>query len=323
MIEGASPVFQAFLGTLVTWGLTAAGSALVFVLDVDNKVLSQKILDSMLGFAAGVMLAASYWSLLAPAIEIAEESPLYGPEGRWAFVPAAVGFALGAGSMLLTEHILPLIGLDAKPESWDKKEDAVTPKKPLTDTQLRRRKKDDDATEDDKNPGGEGHDDAITSFVSAKDMSFRRVVLLVIAITMHNFPEGMAVGVGFGSIGHTSSATFGNAVNLAIGIGLQNFPEGLAVSMPLRREGMPPFKAFMWGQLSGLVEPVGGLLGAFAVTYVQPILPYALSFAAGAMIFVVVDDLIPEAHQSGNAKLATIGTIVGFIVMMTMDVALG
>ncbi|EQC37125.1 hypothetical protein SDRG_05352 [Saprolegnia diclina VS20] len=333
MIEGVSPVFQAFLGTLVTWGLTAAGSALVFVLDVENKELSQKILDSMLGFAAGVMLAASYWSLLAPAIEIAEESPLYGPEGRWAFVPAAVGFALGAGSMLLTEHVLPLLGLDTKPESWDKKDDdlkvsAVTPDKTRSTSSdgLRRRKTKKNDAPDDEAPSKQDdavHDDAIQSFVSAKDMSFRRVVLLVIAITMHNFPEGMAVGVGFGSIGHTSSATFGNAVNLAIGIGLQNFPEGLAVSMPLRREGMPPFKAFMWGQLSGLVEPIGGLLGAFAVVYVQPILPYALSFAAGAMVFVVVDDLIPEAHQSGNAKLATIGTIVGFIVMMTMDVALG
>ncbi|OQS02731.1 Zinc (Zn2)-Iron (Fe2) Permease (ZIP) Family [Thraustotheca clavata] len=320
MIEGANPVFQAFLGTLVTWGLTAVGSAMVFVLDVHNKELSQKILDTMLGFAAGVMLAASYWSLLAPAIEIAEESPMYGPNGRWAFVPAAIGFALGAGAMLFTEHILPLLGLDAKPQSWEQNDEkSITPVKE-SDAQLRRRKKDDDATPSNDSKGE--HEDTITSFVSAKDMSFRRVVLLVIAITMHNFPEGMAVGVGFGSVGHTSSATFGSAVNLALGIGLQNFPEGLAVSMPLRREGMSPFKAFMWGQLSGLVEPVGGLLGAVAVVYVQPILPYALSFAAGAMIFVVVDDLIPEAHQSGNAKLATIGTIFGFIVMMTMDVAL-
>ncbi|RQM21140.1 hypothetical protein B5M09_010082 [Aphanomyces astaci] len=289
------------------------GSAMVFVLDVENRALSQQILDTMLGFAAGVMLAASYWSLLAPAIEIAEQSPLYGPEGRWAFVPAAIGFGLGAFSMLFTEQLLPFLGLGSKPENWEKKDDDYNG----NDVH----KKAGEAN--DVESSAAIHDDAITSFVSAKDMSYRRVILLVIAITMHNFPEGMAVGVGFGSIGHAPGATFSNAVNLAIGIGLQNFPEGLAVSMPLRREGMSPFKAFMWGQLSGAVEPIGGLIGAAAVLYVQPILPYALSFAAGAMIFVVVDDLIPEAHQSGNSKLATIGTILGFIVMMAMDVALG
>ncbi|RHZ24077.1 hypothetical protein DYB37_012366 [Aphanomyces astaci] len=283
------------------------GSAMVFVLDVENRALSQQILDTMLGFAAGGMLAASYWSLLAPAIEIAEQSPLYGPEGRWAFVPAAIGFGLGAFSMLFTEQLLPFLGLGSKPENWEKKDDDYNG----NDVH----KKAGEAN--DVESSAASHDDAITSFVSAKDMSYRRVILLVIAITMHNFPEGMAVGVGFGSIGHAPGATFSNAVNLAIGIGLQNFPEGLAVSMPLRREGMSPFKAFMWGQLSGV------LIGAAAVLYVQPILPYALSFAAGAMIFVVVDDLIPEAHQSGNSKLATIGTILGFIVMMAMDVALG
>jgi zinc transporter 11 len=149
------------------------------------------------------------------------------------------------------------------------------------------------------------------------------VLLLVVAITIHNFPEGMAVGVGFGSIGQSPSATFAGAVNLAIGIGLQNFPEGLAVSMPLLREGVSPFQAFMWGQLSGIVEPIGGLLGAWLVTYVQPLLPYALSFAAGAMVFVVVDELVPAAHESGNRQLATFGTILGFVVMMSMDVALG
>ncbi|CAK4102400.1 unnamed protein product [Aphanomyces euteiches] len=270
----------------------------------------------MLGFAAGVMLAASYWSLLAPAIEIAEQSPLYGPDGRYAFLPAAVGFSLGAFSMLFTEKALPLLGLGSKPENWEKKDDDYNENNSKKQG-LRRRKPSDHDVE------SPGHDDAVMSFVSAKDTSYRRVILLVIAITVHNFPEGMAVGVGFGSIGHSPGATFSNAVNLAIGIGLQNFPEGLAVSMPLRREGMSPFKAFMWGQLSGVVEPIGGILGAAAVMFVQPILPYALSFAAGAMIFVVVDDLIPEAHQSGNSKLATIGTIVGFIVMMTMDVALG
>ncbi|ETV95875.1 hypothetical protein, variant [Aphanomyces invadans] len=264
MIEGIHPVFQAILGTFVTWGLTALGSALVFVLDVENRALSQKILDTMLGFAAGVMLAASYWSLLAPAIEIAEESPLYGPEGRWAFFPAAIGFGLGAFCMLFTERLLPFLGLGSKPENWEKKDDDFSyhnvNKKGGSDggSNVRRRKPSDHGVLPD-DVESTGHDDAIMSFVSAKDMSYRRVILLVIAITVHNFPEGMAVGVGFGSIGHAPGATFSNAVNLAIGIGLQNFPEGLAVSMPLRREGMPPFKAFMWGQFSGVVEPIGGL----------------------------------------------------------------
>ncbi|KAH7463119.1 hypothetical protein PRIC1_001826 [Phytophthora ramorum] len=299
MIEGYHPVVQALMGTFVTWGFTALGSAMVFVLDVEDKQTSQKILDGMLGFAGGVMLAASYWSLLAPSIEIAAESELYGPDGRWSFVPAAVGFTLGALTLFGTEQVLPLLEkfLGVSPHSMGG-----------TDGNLKQKKKNDDF--EDK-PS------------AARTSSFRRVLLLVIAITLHNLPEGMAVGVGFGSVGHSSSASFANAVNLAIGIGLQNFPEGLAVSMPLRREGTSAFRAFMWGQASGLVEPIGGLIGAGAVLYVQPILPYALSFAAGAMIFVVVDDLIPETTQSGNQKLATFGTIVGFVVMMVMDVALG
>ncbi|ETV64592.1 hypothetical protein, variant [Aphanomyces astaci] len=275
MIEGIHPVFQAILGTFVTWGLTAVGSAMVFVLDVENRALSQQILDTMLGFAAGVMLAASYWSLLAPAIEIAEQSPLYGPEGRWAFVPAAIGFGLGAFSMLFTEQLLPFLGLGSKPENWEKKDDdyngndvhkkAGEASTRSTSTVRRRKPSDHSIQPHDVESSAAIHDDAITSFVSAKDMSYRRVILLVIAITMHNFPEGMAVGVGFGSIGHAPGATFSNAVNLAIGIGLQNFPEGLAVSMPLRREGMSPFKAFMWGQLSGAVEPIGGVRTIYVI----------------------------------------------------------
>ncbi|TMW66002.1 hypothetical protein Poli38472_003767 [Pythium oligandrum] len=312
MIPDQHPVVQALLGTLVTWGLTALGSAMVFVLDVDNKQTSQKILDGMLGFAGGVMLAASYWSLLAPAIEIAEESELYGPDGRWAFVPAAVGFGLGALTLFGTEHALPYIEkFLGRPQDFSKKDDDYDATRAYNVSPVTSR--------------GSTSDPMAHYGVSSasKTNSFRRVLLLVIAITLHNLPEGMAVGVGFGSVGQSTSASFANAVNLAIGIGLQNFPEGLAVSMPLRREGMSPFRAFMWGQLSGIVEPFGGLIGAGAVMYVQPILPYALSFAAGAMIFVVVDDLIPEATQSGNQKLATLGVIIGFIVMMSMDVALG
>jgi zinc transporter 11 len=238
MIEGQHPVVQALLGTLVTWGFTALGSAMVFVLDVEDKRTSQKILDGMLGFAGGVMLAASYWSLLAPAIEIAAESELYGPEGRWAFVPAAVGFTMGALTLFGTERVLPML----------EKVLGITPQS-LQDA---KKKKDDDYKE------GEEHE-AYDKPSAASTSSFRRVLLLVIAITLHNLPEGMAVGVGFGSVGQSSTASFANAVNLAIGIGLQNFPEGLAVSMPLRREGTSAFRAFMWGQASGLVEPVGGV----------------------------------------------------------------
>ncbi|CAH0480562.1 unnamed protein product [Peronospora belbahrii] len=299
MIEGLHPILQALLGTFVTWGFTALGSALVILLDVENKQTSQKILDGMLGFAGGVMLAASYWSLLAPALEIAHDSELYGPNGRWSFLPAAVGFTLGALTLFGTEKLLPYI----------EKHVVIS-----SEQELKKKKKDDDYCK---------NDESYEKPTLGSTSSYRRVLLLVIAITLHNLPEGMAVGVGFGSVGHSSNASFNNAVTLAIGIGLQNFPEGLAVSMPLRREGASAFKAFMWGQASGLVEPIGGLIGASAVLYVQPILPYALSFAAGAMIFVVVDDLVPETTQSGNQKLATFGTIVGFVVMMVMDVALG
>ncbi|GMF26455.1 unnamed protein product [Phytophthora lilii] len=239
MIEGQHPVVQALLGTLVTWGFTALGAAMVFVLDVRDARASRRILDAMLGFAGGVMLAASYWSLLAPALEIAREAPRYGPDGRWAFVPAAVGSTLGAPTLFGTEKLLPLL-------------ERVAGAGGDGDAELQRSKKDDDYKREQQH---ESYDKPTVASTS----SFRRVLLLVIAITLHNLPEGMAVGVGFGSVGHSSKASFANAVNLAIGIGLQNFPEGLAVSMPLRREGTSAFKAFMWGQASGLVEPIGGV----------------------------------------------------------------
>uniref|UniRef100_A0AAV1TN14 Zinc transporter ZIP11 n=1 Tax=Peronospora matthiolae TaxID=2874970 RepID=A0AAV1TN14_9STRA len=323
MIENQHAVVQALLGTFVTWAFTALGSAMVFVLDVQDKRTSQKILDGMLGFATGVMLAASYWSLLAPAIDIAtQDDERYGPDGRYAFVPAAVGFTLGALTLFGTEKVLPVLEKYVSVDELATARTAATiPRKALE-----KRKKDDDYSYNDDDGGDfDCNVEADTTNCSrnSSSSSFRRVIMLVVAITLHNLPEGMAVGVGFGSIGHSARATFANARNLAIGIGLQNFPEGLAVSMPLRREGASAFRAFMWGQASGLVEPIGGLIGAGAVLYVQPILPYALSFAAGAMIFVVVDDLVPETTQSGNQKLATLGTIVGFVVMMVMDVALG
>ncbi len=261
------PVVQALLATCFTWGVTALGAAWVFLF----KRVSQKVLGAMLGFAGGVMVAASYWSLLAPAIEMSKGRSL----PAW-FAPA-VGFLAGAvflrGIDLILPHLHPGFSMEEAegiPTSW------------------------------------------------------RRSILLVLAITLHNIPEGLAVGVAFGAVAAGfSGATLGAAVALAIGIGLQNFPEGLAVSLPLRREGMSRLKSFWYGQLSAVVEPIAGVLGAAAVMAAKPVLPYALSFAAGAMIFVVVEEVVPESHHGGNAHLATLGFMVGFIVMMVLDVALG
>lgn len=274
MIEWASqfgPVQQALFATLFTWGVTALGAGLVFFFKNINKT----VLNGMLGFAAGVMIAASFWSLLAPGIELAEEL------GQVAFVTAAVGFLLGGGFLYVVDKILPHLhlGLD-------------------------------------------------TSEAEGIKTTWQRSVLLVLAITLHNIPEGLAVGVAFGAVaaGTGSSATLAGAIALAIGIGLQNFPEGAAVSIPLRREGFSRTKAFLYGQASGIVEPLAGVLGAYAVIKIQPILPYALAFAAGAMIYVVVEELIPEAQrEEGGSKtdVATIGAMLGFAVMMVFDVALG
>ncbi|UCG52603.1 MAG: ZIP family metal transporter [Candidatus Latescibacterota bacterium] len=262
-----NPVLQALFGTLFTWGLTAAGAGLVFLVQREN----QKLLDIMLGFAAGVMIAASFWSLLAPAIEMGARGPL--PE----WFPAATGFLLGALFLRLADRLLPHLHLVAPIE---KAEGIPT--------------------------------------------RWKRTTLLVLAITLHNIPEGLAVGVAFGAAAHGfESATVAGAIALALGIGIQNFPEGLAVSMPLAREGVSKFKAFWFGQLSGMVEPVAGVIGAAAVLTWRPILPYALAFAAGAMIYVVIEEVVPEAQESGHADAATMGAIVGFIVMMTLDVALG
>ncbi len=262
------PATQALLATLFTWGVTALGAALVFFF----KKINQQILDGMLGFAAGVMIAASFWSLLAPAIEMSEST-----SSLPAWMPALVGFLAGGLFLFSIDKVLPHL-----------------------------------------HPGHEIHQ------AEGIKTSWQRSVLLVLAITLHNIPEGLAVGVAFGAVVHgLPSATIGTAVALAIGIGLQNFPEGTAVSVPLRREGMSRRKAFFYGQLSGVVEPIFGVLGAIAVLTMQPILPYALSFAAGAMIFVVVEELIPESQQAGNTDLATMATLLGFSVMMVLDVALG
>ena len=267
-MQELNPVIQALIATLFTWAVTAAGAALVFF----TRDINTKVMDSMLGFAAGVMIAASFWSLLAPGIEIAEDL------GHIPWLTAAIGFLGGGIFMRLTDKFLPHIhpGLSA-----DKSEGIKT--------------------------------------------SWQRSTLLVLAITLHNIPEGLAVGVAFGAVGAgLPSATIGGAVALAIGIGIQNFPEGTAVAMPLRREGMSKGKSFFMGQASGAVEPIAGVIGALFVLKMQHILPYALCFAAGAMIFVVVEELIPESQSNyKNIDLVTMATMFGFTVMMILDVALG
>lgn len=351
MIENAGSVLQTILGTLFTWGLTALGAGLVFVFQSGKR----KLLDGSLGFAAGVMTAASYWSLLAPAIEMAEHSGIYGSNGEWAFVPVAAGFGLGAAFVLGADLLLPHLGggttnLALGLETGYKEEDSESPDHNILlnlsvdggrpdaasltretaagDTGLKRRGNPMTSTTPSSHPYDEAMSNAVFSSnkqqtSSSRQASWRRILLLIIAITIHNIPEGLAVGVGFGAIGKTKAATFESARNLAIGIGIQNFPEGLAVSLPLRGSGMSPLKSFWYGQLSGMVEPVAGLFGAVAVAVAEPILPYALAFAAGAMIYVVVDDIIPEAQMCGNGKLASWGAVVGFIVMMSLDVGLG
>jgi ZIP family zinc transporter len=265
------PIVQALLATLFTWFMTAAGAAGVFL----SGELKRKTLDGMLGFAAGVMIAASFWSLLAPAIEMSEGKAIP------AWVPAVAGFLLGAVFLRLVDRILPHLHVGL-------------------------------------GPGAEGEEKEGLS------TTWRRTTLLVLAITLHNFPEGLAVGVAFGAVAAGfPAASLAGAVALAIGIGIQNFPEGLAVSMPLRREKVSRLRSFWYGQLSGVVEPMAGVLGAALVIAAQPILPYALAFAAGAMIFVVIEELVPESQTGGHSHAATAGAIIGFAVMMTLDVALG
>lgn len=262
-----NPISQALLATLFTWFVTALGAGMVFFF----KTIRRKALDGMLGFAAGVMMAASYWSLLAPAIEMAEGS------GVPAWLPAASGFLMGGFFLWIVDKILPHLHLGFPMEEAE-----------------------------------------------GIKTSWHRSILLVLAITLHNIPEGLAVGVAFGALAaDLPSASLAGAVVLAIGIGIQNFPEGAAVSVPLRREGFSRLKSFWYGQLSGVVEPIAGVIGAVAVILMRPILPYALSFAAGAMIYVVVEELIPEAQLEKNTDIATIGAMFGFTVMMTLDVALG
>ncbi len=267
LLQGLHPVLQALLATCFTWGMTAAGAAVVFT----AKDISRRLLDAMLGFAAGVMIAASYWSLLAPAIEMAQGKAI----PTW--VPPVSGFLMGGLFLRLIDKLLPHLHI------------------------------------------GFGAEEA-----EGVKTAWRKSTLLVLAITLHNIPEGLAVGVAFGALAAgLPSVSLGAAIALAIGIGIQNFPEGLAVSLPLRGEGLSRRRSFWYGQLSGIVEPVAGVIGAATIVIAQPILPYALSFAAGAMIFVVIEELVPEAQRAGNTDLATMGGMVGFAVMMLLDVAFG
>ena len=266
--KGLDPAMAALLATMFTWFVTAMGASLVFFF----KTMHRAVLDAMLGFTGGVMVAASFWSLLNPAIEMSEK--MY---PSWPWMPAAVGFLLGAMFLFALDKVMPHLHLNFQ----------------------------DNETEGAKT-------------------QLHKSILLVLAITLHNIPEGLAVGVLFGaaSLG-LDGATIPAAIALAIGIGIQNFPEGFAVAMPLRRIGMSRWKSFWYGQLSAIVEPVAGVIGAIAVIYMQPILPFALAFAAGAMIYVVVEEVIPETQRDKYTDIAVLGFIGGFLVMMILDVALG
>jgi ZIP family zinc transporter len=263
-----NPVLQALMATLFTWFVTMLGAAMVFFF----KTINRRVLDTMLGFAAGVMIAASFRSLLAPAIEMAETDASI---ASW--IPAVAGFLLGGLFLWVVDKFLPHL-----------------------------------------------HIGMPVSEAEGIKTTWQRSILLVMAITLHNIPEGLAVGVAFGALAAgLPAASLAGAVALAIGIGLQNFPEGAAVSIPLRREGISRIKSFWYGQLSGVVEPIAGVLGAAAVIFIRPILPYALAFAAGAMIYVVVEELIPEAQMNKDVHSSTVGAMLGFALMMTLDVALG
>ena len=265
-----SPIAQSLLAGSFTWGVTALGASLVFF----TRRVNQRLLDTMMGFAAGVMIAASFWSLLAPSIEMAAA------QGTTKWIPPTLGFLVGGVFLRLADALLPHL-----------------------------------------------HPGARLANAEGPSTSWQRATLLVLAITLHNIPEGLAVGVTFGAaaieLEVATGATLAGAIALALGIGLQNFPEGIAVAMPLRGDGLSRVKSFWYGQLSGVVEPLSALLGAVAVVWVRPLLPYALAFAAGAMIYVVVEELIPESQRHENTDLATLGVMGGFAVMMVLDVALG
>jgi ZIP family zinc transporter len=265
-LSGLDPILQAFLATIFTWLMTAVGAAFVFGM----KAINRKFLDLMLGFAGGVMIAASVWSLLIPAIEIAEV------EGLPPWMPALVGFACGGVFLYVLDRLLPHL-----------------------------------------------HPGISADHVEGIRTQWSRSALLVGAITLHNIPEGLAVGVAFGAAAHGEGATVAAALTLALGIGIQNLPEGTAVALPLRGMGMSRTRSFFIGQLSAVVEPIAAVVGAAAVVFTRPLLPYLMAFAAGAMIFVVVEEVIPESQKGANTDVATGGAMAGFALMMLLDVALG
>lgn len=266
------PIMQAFIAGLFTWGCTIFGSSFVYFF----KTVNRKLLDMMMGFAGGVMIAASFWSLLAPALEYAEAD-----YGTLAWLPAAIGFLLGGFFIRLIDYVVPHLHLSKPIEEAE----GMQPKKGLS-----------------------------------------KSMLLFLAITIHNIPEGLAIGVTFGALATQVpgvDASIMGAIGLAIGIGLQNIPEGSSLSLPIRGEGHSRWKAFWYGSMSAIVEPIAAVIGAAFVLSMTAVLPYALAFAAGAMIFVVVEELIPESQSNGNTDIATLSLMVGFVVMMVLDVALG
>lgn len=271
--DSINPVMAAFLATMFTWFLTALGASFVFFF----KKMNRSVLDTMLGFTGGVMVAASIWSLIEPSFNAAEELINMGKIGVPRWFPAAIGFLLGALFLFSLDKFIPHLHINF----GDKENEGM-------------------------------------------QTEWRRTTLLVLAITLHNIPEGLAVGILFGgAAAGIGDASIASAVILAIAIGIQNFPEGIAVSMPLRRQGVSRFRSFWFGQLSAIVEPIAGVIGALAVLTFEPILPYALAFAAGAMIYVVVEEVIPETQRDKYTDLATLGFIFGFLIMMILDVALG
>jgi len=265
-----SPIVQALLASVGTWGATSLGAALVAF----TKKSSQKLLDACLGMASGIMIAASFWSLLEPAVRLSAR--MYGESYKW--MPPIASFLLGAVVMRVIDRLLPHLHPDL-------------------------------------------------AVAEGPKTSWHRSTLMVLAITLHNIPEGLAIGIAFGSVanllGAERIAQVGTAIGLAIGIALQDFPEGAAVALPLRREGFSRRRAFCYGMLSGLVEPIAAVAGAWMVVAFTALLPYGQGFAAGAMIFIVVEELIPESQRHGHVDLATMGAILGFALMMALDVALG
>ncbi|NXK84126.1 S39AB protein, partial [Amazona guildingii] len=345
------PVLQAVLGTFLTWGLTAAGSALVFVFSSGQR----RILDGSLGFAAGVS-TASFCSLslqqLCSALLMGCCSKeqflrMVLGEGWWGYVEKPLTFSLALQGFSGPPHAAFALSCDQRVMKEKYEHDPARQLPYESELSIRigraglhpgkhpviyhlQNKGENGEPYQRRKGAGAALPDTPPAFPVARDgapaassSSWRRIMLMILAITIHNIPEGLAVGVGFGAIGKSASATFQSARNLAIGIGIQNFPEGLAVSLPLRGAGFSTWKAFWYGQLSGMVEPLAGIFGAFAVVVAEPLLPYALGFAAGAMVYVVMDDIIPEAQTSGNGKLASWTSILGFVVMMSLDVGLG